>query len=65
MSQAVSSNFFLYADGSCLTLQDEDVEEIEKTFQTMTLKKNCNWLVDNKSSIHFSEDKNKLILLAN
>ena len=30
MPQAVKSNLFLYADGSCLAFQGKDVLEIEK-----------------------------------
>ena len=62
MPQAVDCELLLYADNTCLTFQHKDITEIE-----MALNKNssmifCDWFVDNKLSIHFGEDKTKLIL---
>ena len=54
MPQAVNSNLFLYADDSCLMFQHKEVEEIEKV-----LNNDCDWLVYNKLSFHFGEDKTK------
>ena len=57
----IPSELLLYADDTCLIFQHKDMTEIE-----MTLNKNfcmlCDWLVDNKLSIHFGEDKTKSIL---
>ena len=54
---------FLYADDTCLIFQHSDINEIE-----IQLNKNfsliCDWFVDNKLSIHFSEDKTKSILFS-
>ena len=61
MSQVVDSELLLYADDTCLILQDKDVTEIE-----MALNKNfsmlCDWFINNKLIIHFGKDKIKLIL---
>ena len=43
--------------------QPKDVEEIEKVLNN-DFENICNWFVDNKLSIHFSEDKTKSILFA-
>ena len=62
MPQAADCELFLYADDSCLVYQHRDNKAIETN-----LNKNfscvCDWLVDNKLSIHFGEDKTKYILL--
>ena len=56
MKQAENCDLFLYADGSCLVYQHNNVKEIEAN-----LNKNssdvCHWFVDNKLNIHFKEDK--------
>ena len=61
MPQVVDYELLLYADETCLIFQHKDITEIEST-----LKKNvsmlCDWLVDNKLSIHIGEDKTKSIL---
>ena len=61
MPQAVDCELLLYADDTCLIFQHKDINEIESV-----LNKNfsmlCDWLVDNKLSIHFGEDKTKSIL---
>ena len=63
MPQAVKSNLFLYADGSCFIFQGKDVIKIEKQLNT-DFTNICEWLVDNRLSIHFGEDKTKSILFA-
>ena len=61
MPRSVECDLFLYADDSCLVYQHKDVKEIEnrlnKDFENL-----CDWFVDNKLSIHFGDDKTKLIL---
>ena len=44
----------------------KDVEEIEKVLNNDNndFKNICDWSVDNKLTIHFGEDKRKLILFA-
>ena len=43
--------------------QHKDVEEIKKLLNN-DFENICDWFVDNKLSIHFSEDKTKSILFA-
>ena len=54
---------YLYADDTCIFYQHGDVNEIEnvlnKEFSSL-----CQWVIDNKLSIHFGEDKTKLILFS-
>ena len=61
MPQAVHSDLFLYAGDSGITFQHKDVHTIEhqlkKDFANL-----CEWFVDNKLSVHLSEDKAKCIL---
>ena len=59
--QVVNSNSFLYADDSCLMFQYKEAEEIDKVLNN-DFENICNWFVDNELSIHFGEDKTKLIL---
>ena len=59
MSQAV----FLYADDTCLVCQHKDINKIENQLN----EDFCNisdWVVDDKLSIHFGQDKTKSILFA-
>ena len=63
MPQAVNSNLLLYVDDSCLMFQHKEVEEIERVLNN-DFENICDWFVDNKLSIHFSEDKTKSILFA-
>ena len=63
MSQAVKSNFFLYADDSCPMYQHRDVEEIEKQL-SKDFENICDWYVRKKLSMRFGEDKTKSILFA-
>ena len=54
---------YLYADDTCIFYQHGDVNEIEnvlnKEFSSL-----CQWVIDNRQSIHFGEDKTKLILFS-
>ena len=63
MPQAVKSNLFLYANGSCLIFQGKDVIEIEKQLNG-DFTNICEWFVDNRLSIQFGEDKTKSIPFA-
>ena len=63
MPQAIKLNLFLYADDSCLVFQGKDVIEIEKQLSG-DFTNICEWFVDNRLSIHFSEDKTKPTLFA-
>ena len=60
MDQSVNCDLLLYAYDSGLIFQHKDINRIEQQ-----LKRNfliiCDWFVDNKLSIHFSEDKTKSI----
>ena len=56
-SQALSdSHTYLYADDTSIFYQDKDVAEI-KNFLNKECANACKWLVDNKLSIHFHENK--------
>ena len=63
MPQAVKCELLLYADDTCLLFQHNDINEIE-----IQLNENCSlicdWLVENKLSIHLGEDKTKSILFS-
>ena len=61
MKQAVSLDLLLYADDSCFVFEHKHVTEIEKYFKN-DFSNLCEWLPDNKLSIHFGEDKTKSIL---
>ena len=63
MSQAVECELCLYADDSGLLFQHINVTEIKKQL-TKDFSNICDWFVDNKLSIHFGEDKTKLILFS-
>ena len=63
MSQAVKSTLSLHADDSCILYQHKEVDEIEKHLNK-DFENICGWLVDNKLTIHFGEDKTKSILFA-
>ena len=51
----------LFADDSCLVFEGKDIDEIENRLNT-DFNSLCDWFVDNKLSIHFSEDKTKCIV---
>ena len=61
MPRAVRSTLLLYVNDSCILYQHKEVDEIEKQLNK-NFKSICNWLVDNKLSINFGEDKTKSIL---
>ena len=61
MPMAVKCDLFLYADDTCLVFQSKNVKDIEKQLNE-DFANICDWFVDNKLSIHFSEDKTKSIL---
>ena len=63
MSQAVKCDLFLYADDTCLVCQRKDINKIENQLNE-DFYNICDWVVDNKRSIHFGEDKTKSILFA-
>ena len=59
MSQAVSCDLLLYADDSCLTVTHKEVKYIEDTLNN-NLSSLCDWLVDNKLSIHLGKTESIL-----
>ena len=61
MPQAVVSDSLLYADDTCIVFQHKNVTEIEKQL-LRDFSSLHDSLVDNKLSIHFSQDKTKSIL---
>ena len=56
--QAVAGNSLLYADDTCIVFQHKRVTEIEKQL-IRDFSSFCDLVVDNKSSIHFGQDKPK------
>ena len=64
MSQAVDSEFLLYADDTCLVFQHRNIKTIEehlnRDFSTLA----ADWFVDNRLSVHFAENKTKSILIS-
>ena len=63
MLQTVKCNIFLYADDTCLVCQHKNINETEKQLNK-DFENICDWLVDNKRSIHLGDDKIKSILFA-
>ena len=63
MPQAITSALLLYADDSCVLYQHNDVLQIEKRLNE-DFENLCDWIVDNKLSIYFREDKTYSILFA-
>ena len=61
MPHAAKSTLLLYSNDSCILYQHKEVDEIEKHLNK-DFENICDWLVDNKLSIHFGEDKTKSIL---
>ena len=55
MPMAVKCDLFLYADDTCLVFQSKNVKDIEKQLNE-DFGNICDWLVDNKLSIHFGEE---------
>ena len=54
MSQAVKSDFFLYADNTCLVCQHKDINKVDNQLNE-DFCNICDWFVDNQLSIHFDE----------
>ena len=61
MPQAVVSDSLLDADDTCIVFQHENVTEIEKQL-LKDFSSLSDWFVDNKISVHFSQEKTKSIL---
>jgi len=61
MPQSVDCDLLLYADDSCLIFSDTNIEKIEKKLNK-DFNSICDWLVDNKLSIHLGDDKTKCIV---
>ena len=61
MPQAVVSDSLLYADDTCIVFRHKNVTEIEKQL-LRDFSSLHDSFVDNKLSIHFSQDKTKSIL---
>ena len=59
MSQSVSCDLLLYADDSCLIVTHKVINYIENTLN-LNLSSLCDWLVDNKLSIHFGKTESIL-----
>ena len=55
MLMAVKCDLCLYADDTCLVFQSKNVKDIEKQLNE-DFGNICDWLVDNKLSIHFGEE---------
>ena len=62
MPLAVTSTLVLYTDDSRILYQNEGVTQIEKQLN-QNFENICDWFIDNKLSIHFEEDKTKLIFI--
>ena len=56
-------DLFLYAEDSCLVVQNKDINVIEKVLNS-EFSNLCDWFVGNRLSIHFGEDKTKSILFS-
>ena len=54
---------YLYSDNTYIFNQDKDVEKIEKALNK-EFSSLCEWLLDNKLSIHFGDDKTKTIFFS-
>ena len=62
--QALTDTYaYLYPDDTSIFCQHKDVTEIENVLNKESAII-CNWIVDNKLSIHFGEDKTKCILFS-
>ena len=59
MCQAVQCDLLLYADDSCLTVTHKDIKVIEDTLNG-NLSSLCDWLIDNKLSIHLGKTESIL-----
>ena len=54
---------YLYADDTCIFYQHEDVKKIENVLNE-EFSSLCQWFIGNRLSVHFGEDKTKLILFS-
>ena len=63
MVQSVNCDFLLYADDTGLIFQHKYINIIEHQL-IRNFSNICDWFLDNKLSIHFSEDKTKSMLSA-
>ena len=61
MPQAVNSELLLYANDTCLIYMGKDIQKIEEQLNS-DFTSLCEWFIDNKLSVHFSEEKTKSIL---
>ena len=61
MPQAVNSELLLYADNTCLIYMGKNIQKIEEQLNS-DFTSLCEWFIDNKLSVHFSEEKTKSIL---
>ena len=61
MPQAVNSELLLYADDTCLIYMGKNIQKIEEQLNS-DFTSLCEWFIDNKLSVHFSEEKTKSIL---
>ena len=60
MPQSLDCDLLLYADDTCLGFTDKNIKtksNLNKNFNSL-----CDWFVENKLSIHFSEVKTKTIV---
>ena len=64
LSQSLSdAGSYLYADGTSIFYQHEDVRKIENVLNN-EFSSLCQWFIDNKLSIHFGENKTKSIVFS-
>ena len=61
MPQAVNSELLLYTDDTCLIYMGKNIQKIEEQLKS-DFTSLCEWFIDNKLSVHFSEEKTKSIL---
>ena len=61
LAKAVVSDSLLYADDTCIVFQHKNVTEIEKQLPR-DFSSLCDWVVDNKLSVNFCQEKAKSIL---
>jgi hypothetical protein len=59
MKGVTDCNLILYADDSALMISDKDVTKIEQKLE-IELKSVCDWLIDNKLSIHLGKTESIL-----
>ena len=53
----------MYSDDTCIFYQHEDVKKIENVLNE-EFSSLCQWFIGNRLSVHFGEDKTKLILFS-